>query len=187
MDPQLVAEAAVKLETIFSPLSSPQFEAVIIRLATEDSRLRVVDFNLDFVDISSLDPQIVVGALIKLERILFAPCPRLAPVQVISLFSRIRDSPNQRLSQLRLWSYDDGMDYTVVPTEVLVGAIRKLEVVDFGGGEMTEEQLTAILLMAKERKLGRIKRFQIRNVIGMSSVSPSLLQAAQLNDALEWK
>ena len=98
VDPQLVAEAAVKLETLHLPakLSSPQFEAVIIRLATEDSRLRDVDFSLDYVDISSLDPQIVVGALIKLERILFEPCPRLSPVQVISLFSRIRDSSEQR-------------------------------------------------------------------------------------------
>ena len=160
----------------------------MFRLATEDSRLSDLEFSLDFVDISSLDPQIVVRALIKLERIFFAPCPRLSPAQVIALFSRIRDSPDKRLSQLRLWSDDDQlMDYTVVPTEVLVGAIQKLELVDFDGGEMTVEQLTAILLMAKERRLGRIKRFQIVDVIGMSSVSPSLLQAAQLNDALEWK
>ena len=77
------------------------------------------------------------------------------------------------------------MDISVVPSEVLVGAIQKLEVVSFWGGKMTDEQLTAILIMVKE-ELGRIKRITIDWVFGMSSVSHSLLLEAKSNRALYW-
>ena len=56
----------------------------------------------------------------------------------------------------------------------------------FSWGEMTAEQFTAILTLAKEDRLGKIKRIRIRWVAGMRSVSPSLLQEAQLNAKLEW-
>ena len=49
---------------------------------------------------------------------------------------------------------------------------------------MTKEQLTAILTMAKENRLGRMKYIVIYHVAGMSSVSPSLLREARLNTKL---
>ena len=72
-----------------------------------------------------------------------------------------------------------------MPPDVLVGAIQRLEIVEFLGGGMTAEQATTILTLAKERRLGSIKTITIYNIIGRS-VSPSLLQEAQLNGALEW-
>ena len=65
-------------------------------------------------------------------------------------------------------------------------AIQRLERVEFWRGEMTGEQLTAILTMAKERKLGRIETIRIALVDGMSSVSTSLLQEARQNIKLNW-
>ena len=70
--PDLVAAAAMKLETFrASLLYRAQVEAIITRLAdTQDSRLRrlsVYDGSSFSVDISSLDPEIVARALVKLE------------------------------------------------------------------------------------------------------------------------
>ena len=45
------------------------------------------------------------------------------------------------------------MDLTLIPLEDLVGAIQRLEVAHFRWGEMTVEQLTTTLTLAKERRL----------------------------------
>ena len=78
------------------------------------------------------------------------------------------------------------MDLTLIPLEDLVGAIQRLEVAHFRWGEMTVEQLTTTLTLAKERRLGRIKRIQIYHVGGMGSISSALIWEVKLNKRLEW-
>ena len=78
------------------------------------------------------------------------------------------------------------MDLTLIPLEDLVGAIQRLEVAHFRWGEMTAERLTTTLTLAKERRLGRIKRVEIFHVRGMRSVSSSLIREAKFNSKLEW-
>ena len=87
-----------------------------------------------------------------------------------------------RLSELVLLN----KDLSLIPPEVLMGAIQRLEMVQFSGGRMTGEQFTAILTLAKEDRLGRIKRIRFICVAGMRSVSPSLIKEARLNNKLEW-
>ena len=74
------------------------------------------------------------------------------------------------------------VNISIVPPEVLLGAIQRLREVNFIRGRMTEEQATAIITLAKERRLGRIKLIRFSNVVGMSSVSSSLLQEAKFNN-----
>ena len=171
----------MKLETLKAWLSSHQVEAVITRLAaSEDSRQKKLE--VFFVDLSSLDPEVVAGALIKLETVGLQLTDRLSAGHLPALFSRICHSPDLRLSELVLTS----RYLSLVPPEVLVGAIQRLERVKFLYGRMTEEQVTAILTLAKEERLGKIKSIRISRVYGMGSVSHSLLQEARLNAKLKW-
>ena len=103
--------------------------------------------------------------------------------EMSALISKICHAPVLRLNELVL----QYMDLWDVPPEDLVGAIQRLKMVQFLDGWMTVEQATAILTMVKENRLGRIKNIKIFSVLGMRSVSPSLLQEARLNAKLEWQ
>ena len=182
--PDIVAGATMKLETLKAGLSRPHLEAVITRLAaTEDSRLRDLDLVYGGpVNFLSLDPEVVAGALTKLETVGLQLADNLSAGQLPALFSRIYQAPDLRLTRLCLFY----KDISSVPPEVLTGAIQRLEVVQFVDGRMTEEQATAILTLAKEERLGKIKNISIYRVADMESVSPSLLQEARVNAKLEW-
>ena len=183
VSPDILAEAAMKLETLKARFSRPQVEAILTRLAaSQDSRLRRLGIRDGPVTISTLDPEVVAGALVKLETVGDVLSYGLSAGQLLALISRINNSPDLRLKELILY----GKYLSLVPPEVLVGAIQRLEVAEFWRGKMTGEQLTAILTLAKENRLGRIKIIRINRVAGMGSVSPSLLQEARLNSKLEW-
>ena len=96
--PDIVAGAAMKLETLEARLSRPQVVAVITMLAaTEDSRLRHLELE-SIGSISTLDPEIVAGALIKLQIVGPLLSYSLSAGQVSALFSRICDTPVLRLN-----------------------------------------------------------------------------------------
>lgn len=182
--PDLVAGAAMKLETFHAPLSRPQLEAIFTRLAaTQDSRLRRLRSNS--YDISSLDPGTLAGGLVKLNEVVVGEdhsyC--LSADQVTALLSGIRDSPEVRLSKLHFFE----KDLSQLPTELLVEALQKLEEVKFSEGKMTAAQFTAVLTMVKEGRMGRIKKIVFNWVTGMRSVSPALLKQAKLNKALKFQ
>ena len=155
--PAILAGAAMKLETLMTSLSRAQLEAIFIRIAaTEDSRLReLVVYGYRFY-MPSLDPELVAGALVKLETVGWSLSYHLSTSQVTALISRIWETPVLRLSQLVLRS----KDFRQVPTKVLIGALQRLEVVDINCGKIWEEQITAIHNMVKERRFGRIKKFR---------------------------
>ena len=182
--PDIVAEAATKLETFMAWLSSAQVEAVLTRLATsQDSRLRqLVNYNSDTGNISSLDPEIVAGAFTKLEAVRLDLNWSLSSAQLAAIFSRIRESPVLRLRHLMLFAHNISH---VSPLD-LVKAIQRLEKFEFYLGGMTGEQATAILTMVKKNRLGKIKIIKIGFIYGVGYVSPSLIQRAKQNSALTW-
>ena len=179
----IVAGAAMKLETLNAELSRPQVEAVLTMLAaTEDSRLRdLVVYGGGGANLSLLDPEVVAGALIKLKTVK-TDIHGLSNGQLSALFSRILQAPVLRLTRLHLW----GKVLSLVPPQVMAGAIQRLEVVELQLGRMTGEQATVILTLAKEERLGRIKTIKIYQIRGMRSVSPALIQEARLNAKLKW-
>ena len=183
VNPDVVAEAAMKLETLQARFSNPQLEAILIRLAaTEDSRLKQLYVNSSLVNLSSLNPEVVAMALTKLESVGPHLSWGLLPTQLNALLTRICNFPNLMLNELDVVNND----FSIIPPEVLVGAIQRLRIVHFLDGRMTEEQATAILTIAKERILGRIQFIHLCHVAGMSSVSPTLLLEAKLNKKLLW-
>ena len=181
--PDILAGAAMKLETLAGRLSSPQVKAIITRLAsTEDPRLRQLTV-FDAVHISGMDPEVVAGALTKLETVSNNLSWNLSAGQVSALVSRICQAPVLGLSELYLY----GQDLSLVPPGLLTGAIQRLEVAEFMcKGKMAAEQVTAILTLAKEDRLGRIKRIRIFYIDGRRFVCSSLIKEARLNTKLEW-
>ena len=185
--PGLLAEAAVMVETLQAEdLSRHQVEAIFTKLeATPDPRLRRLLVH-NASDISYLDQELMVEALWKLETFSHDMASELSPGHVAALVSRILESSDLRLSQL----YLAVEDLTLVPPEVLVGAIQRLQEVDIYGGEMSADQLNAILTMVKEGNLGRLKRIGIDMVWPVwgdeFKACPWLLQEAQQNEVLEF-
>ena len=179
--PDILVGAAMKLERMTVSLSTLQLEAIITMLAaTEDFRLRQLILHHNIQPVKSLDPEVVAGALTKLEAVDQNLCLSLSADQFTALISRICQAPVLRLT--KLWIDSDFI--SLVPPEVLVGAIQRLEMVVFWWGRMTDEQFTAILTKAKENELGKIKNIYISSILGMWSVSPSLLEEAKQNKKL---
>ena len=58
---------------------------------------------------------------------------------------------------------------------------------EFRGGKMTVEQITAILTMVKDNRQERLKSIVIDSPEVLGSVSPSLIQEARVNKILEYK
>ena len=157
--PDILAGAALKLETFNVTLSRLQVETILTMLAaTEDSRLRQLEVS-NYIDLSSLDPEVVAGALTKLVTVGPQLSVGLSPGQVSALLSRIHESPDLRLLQLHLCD----QNICHVPLEVVVGAIQKLEKVVCRRVRMTDNQATAIFNFVKRVN---IKSIKIIGVIG---------------------
>ena len=175
--PDTVAQAAMKLEFFKAWFSFPQVKAVLTRLAaSQDCRLRMLkNYSSDTCDISSLDPEIVAGALTKLESI---SKWSLSGAQLAAIFSAIPESP-----VVSLWLSDQNISH-VSPLD-LVSAIRNLKSFNVLFGWMTSEQATAILTMVEENRLGNIKKITICFPQISGSVSPSLIQRAKQNSNID--
>ena len=127
LSPEILAGAAVKLERFSACLSSVQNEAILTRSATtQDSRLRELSCY-QMAEMPGMDPEILSQALVKLESVgVGGSRVELSAEQVLALFSRIRESPDLRLTELDLtWDWD----VSLVPPEVFVGALSRLETV----------------------------------------------------------
>ena len=141
VSPEVLAGAAMKLESLRSEMSSPQLEAILVRIiGSPESKLRKIACWWSGPDMSGMDPEILSEALVNLETVDVGDL-RLSPGQVLSLFSRIRDSPNLRLTQLSLLC-----NVSMVPPEVFVGAVSRLERVQFYRRAVTVGQLEALLI-----------------------------------------
>ena len=181
MDPDILAEAAMKLETLKADLSSDQTEAVLTRLAaTMDSRLKRLSLHKS-INLESMDPVILAEALIKLEFI-GVHWFRLSATQLTSLISKIRHSPDMRIIMLCL----NYTDLSPVPPEILIEALQKVKDVFIMFTRLTAEQFTAILTMVKENRLGRLQRITIWDCHIEGQVSPALLEEAKQYKALDY-
>ena len=78
-------------------------------------------------------------------------------------------------------------DLTLVPPEVMVGAIQRLEEVEVLDTEKTVKLINGILTMVKEDRQGRLKDLKIIKLKSSLrvSVSPTLLQEARQNTSVK--
>lgn len=174
--PGILAGAAVKLEEldIWSQLSSVQLEVIFTRIAgSQDSKLRKLTYY-QTADLSGMDPDDLSQAFIKLETVgLIGFWVKLSPDQVLSLFSRIRESP---LSDLRLIELHlNTSDVSLVPPEVFAGALSRLETVEFSlPSGVPRAHLEALFMLMEEAGGSKLKQLRFC-FTDLSSVSPEIL------------
>ena len=189
MDPEILSQALVKLETVGGgfgfrvKLSPVQVSALFSRIR-KSPIMSLTELEIDW-DVSMVEPELFGGALSRLETVKFGYQARITSGQLESLLRMIsqqEEAGGSKLKQLKFIC----TDLTSVSSEVLVGAIKKLEEVRFRYGKMTADQITSILNMLKENQKGRLKYVQIfRPSILGGSVSPSLRQQAKLNTSVK--
>ena len=172
VSPQILAGAALKVERLWANLISPQLQAILKEItATKDHKLKELHC-WTWNDHSGIDPQFLSAALVKLETVSGF---KLLPGQILSLFSRIRDSPDLRLAELRLGNSNVSM----VPPDVFVRAVSRLGSVEFR--EVSADQLEALFrkLFYHQAGAGDTKLRQLK-LWGpnLSSISPSVLVGA---------
>ena len=145
--PSMLARAAVRLDNLsLGACCSAQFGEIITRLAsTENSKLR--ELTCPGSDLSHLSPQIVAGALVKLQTIddsVFGTFrnAKFTPEQIAQLFSKIKDTGDLRLTKL----YFSHADTSQVAPEVFAGAISRLERAEIG---VTPAQVQSLLTRIK--------------------------------------
>ena len=174
VSPQILAGAALKVERLWANLISPQLQAILKEItATQDHKLKELHSWNCWNDHSSIDPQFLSAALVKLETV--SSNFKLSPGQILSLFSRIRDSPDLRLAELRL-GYSN---VSMVPPDVFAGAVSRL-----GSGEflkVSADQLEVLFrkLISHQAGPGDTKLKQLR-LWGpnLSFISPGALVGA---------
>ena len=174
ISPQILAGAALKVERLWANLISPQLQAILKEItATQDHKLKELHSWNCWNDHSSIDPQFLSAALVKLETV--SSNFKLSPGQILSLFSRIRDSPDLRLAELRLGNSNVSM----VPPDVFVRAVSRLGSVEFR--EVSADQLEALFRKLFYHQAGagdtKLKQLKLWGP-NLSSISPSVLVGA---------
>ena len=172
ISPQILAGAALKVERLWAGLFSPQLQAILKEItATQDHKLKELHCWA-WNDHSSIDPQFLSAALVKLETVSGF---KLLPGQILSLFSRIRDSPDLRLAELRLGNSNVSM----VPPDVFVRAVSRLGSVEFR--EVSADQLEALFRKLFYHQAGagdtKLKQLKLWGP-NLSSISPGVLVGA---------
>ena len=146
-----------------------------VNLKDKSEALLFTELDLFSVDITQVDPDVVAGAVTKLEKVKLW----VTPAQLKSILTKLQfgDSKMKDLSLM-------DPDLCAVTTEVLIGAIRMVETVETVAALFTADQVTAILVMLTEGSRGRLKKLSILwpNV---GEEAYGLLGAAEGNDILE--
>ena len=147
MDPEILSRALVKLETVgdlflWVRLSPGQYLALFSRIS-KSPNLRMTELQL-YCNVSMVPLEMFTGALSRLEKVVFRPLGEVtpSPSQVESLFlmlfSHQVEAGGSTLTLKQLMFY--GTDLISVSPEVLVGAIKRLERVEFFSSSSRSQQ-----------------------------------------------
>ena len=185
MDPEILSEALVKLETVGGGRLSPGQVLALFSRISESPNLRLTKLDLDW-NISMVPPEMFAGALSRLERVQFWRGTGVTADQLESLFlmlfSHQVEAGGSTLTLKHVKFY--GTDLTSVSLKVVVGAIQRLEEVVVWGGTVSAKQINAILTMVKDNRQGRLKDLVIFRPDVVGTVTPTLLQQASMNNAV---
>ena len=135
MDPEILTGALVKLKTTSRILhhvllSSEQVTHLFTKIKnTEDLRLTKVELGW-LSPVSQVPPAVLTGAISRLEEVEITGSD-LTPVQLEAIFTMLASQQpgGSRLKKLRF----GGGDLSGISPEILLGAIRTLEVLGFVG------------------------------------------------------
>ena len=179
----LVSSAVLQLEEcVITDGKLCQLEAILTSIAeTEESKLREFAFHGDG-EINYMDTRTVTVALVKLKTIGYDLGLELSSGQVESLFSRIRDCQDLRLTELHPY-----WNVSLVPPEVFAGGLLRLQRVTLGSWTgVTPSQLESLFLMlfSHQAEVGgptsTLKQLMFSST-DLTSVSPEVLVGAIQN------
>ena len=175
VSPEILAGAAAKLERLrVDHLSSTQLKFILAKIAGHHTKLRKLSCCFPRPSLSGMDPDILAEAVIRLEIGNFLP-DHLSPAQELSLFSKIKDSPDLRLTEL---SHSLSSNINIVPPEVFAGAVSRLESAELSS-RVTSDQLEALFRMLISHQAGAgdpvLKQLKL---LSPSLTSPEVLVGA---------
>ena len=146
VSPDVLAAALVRVEDVkASYLSADQSVALMEKIASEEIRLRKL--LLYFCNLSAVSQDILAKAVVRLENVSLA-MTRLSPDQVQSIFTKISNCENLKLTELDI---SDNI-LSSVPADVLVKAISRLKRVNMSNTSLTRDQVTAIFIFRTTKR-----------------------------------
>ena len=156
--------------SVRTDLSEVQMRKLLLSLG--DWRLRRL--AVSYINLSSVSPQLLCSALVKLETLELCLC-RLTKDQVRAVFTSIADCEDLALSRLSI----NFSDLTSVPGPVLARAVVRLKSVNLWLCRLTTGQVTTLLTTILQTNNLTLESLTL-NPSDLSSVSARLLSAAVL-------
>ena len=128
----------------------------ILRVLMKIKNLEIKDLNLSSNDLSAVSAATLAGAIIRLEICGLSSCV-LTSHQLYAIFTFIREARTLKLNDL----YLSDNDLSEVSSDLLAGAVVRLEIVDFCSTLLSEDQLCCIFSLVAENKSGRLKEIRL--------------------------
>ena len=156
--------------SVRTDLSEVQMRKLLLSLS--DWRMRRL--AVSYINLSSVSPQVLSSALVRLETLELCLC-RLTKDQVRDVFTRVADSEDLALRSLSI----NFSDLTSVPGPVLARALVRLRSVNLWLCRLTTDQVTTVLTTILQTNNLRLQSLTL-NPSDLSSVSARLLSSAVL-------
>jgi len=175
----LLAGAVVRLqrcELRFCSLRTDQLNGLVTYIRRAEN-LQLKHLGLGWNILSEVPSDILADAVVRLEECYLDYC-NLTTNQHNGLFTFIRKAKNLQLKHLGL----AGNNLSEVPSDILAGAVVRLETVDFENQYLTKDQLCRIFTLIAQRKCGKLKEISLDEISG---VSRDLFHSAGMNTDVE--
>jgi len=168
IDPNLMAEAVSKLETVSIVLTKEQAETVLTAVRDNDTRLKCL--HLESTDLSRVDANLMASALSKLETA-YINDTELTKKQAETVLAVFRDG-NPQIKVLHM----EDSDLSDVNPDLLGEAVAKLDTLEICGCDLTTEQAETILFSIRNGE-NKLKSLDLGGN-DLAEVNPDLMAGA---------
>ena len=161
-----------KCELRFCSLRTDQLNGLVTYIRSAEN-LQLKHLGLSENNLSEVSSGLLADAVVRLEECDLDDC-NLTTNQLNGLFTSIRKAKNLQLKDLGLgWNI-----LSEIPSDILAGAVARLETVGFGYTYLTKDQLCRIFTLIAQRKCGKLKEISLDEISG---VSRDLIHSAEEN------
>ena len=179
VNPNILSKAVVKLEEVNfleSLFSLPTQVLDIFREIRESEQMKLKELNFNFVDLSSVPPNILSKAIVRIQGEVNLDGTNLTSDQVNEIFREIVRNQTMMLRTLHI-----GVDrISAVPEDILSEGVMKLEKMYCVGcikpGGLTSEQVKSVFTKILTRKEFKLRVLGITGLESLTRVYPSVTQ-----------
>ena len=166
--PEVLSKVLSRLETVTLGLTYTTTEQAVA-LFSEMARTSVMkkfDLSLDWVDLSSVNPNVLATALVRLEEV--SPLGiRITHEQAVALCREI--SQNSQLKKLVLYS----IDFSSVDPDVLAAAVTNVKKVNFHSSNLSPKQVSSIFTHVLDGE-NKLRKLELR--VNAGDVDPEMVR-----------